>query len=73
MQVLSLKNRGYRLTAQTQLSSAHICVSPLVPTNIVSGREPRTHKMPRGPDRWIIRGLTVSQRFTACEGTEGTE
>jgi site-specific DNA-cytosine methylase len=28
---------------------------PLVPTNIVSGREPRIHRMPPGPDRWKER------------------
>lgn len=28
---------------------------PLVPTNIVSGREARVHKMPPGPDRWKER------------------
>lgn len=28
---------------------------PLVPTNIVSGREARVHRMPPGPDRWKKR------------------
>jgi len=28
---------------------------PLVPTNIVSGREARVHRMPPGPDRWKER------------------
>ncbi len=31
---------------------------PLVPTNIVEGREPRIHKMPPGPDRWKERSRT---------------
>lgn len=30
----------------------------LVPTNIVSGREAKIHKMPPGPDRWKKRSLT---------------
>lgn len=30
----------------------------LVPTNVVSGREPRVHKMPPGPDRWKERSRT---------------
>lgn len=28
---------------------------PLVPTNIVEGREPRVHHMSPGPDRWKER------------------
>lgn len=31
---------------------------PLQPTNIVSGREARIHKMPPGPDRWKKRSET---------------
>jgi hypothetical protein len=31
----------------------------LVPTNIVSGREPRVHIMPPGPDRWKERSRTL--------------
>lgn len=31
---------------------------PLVPTNIVAGREARIHKMPPGPDRWKERSRT---------------
>jgi hypothetical protein len=31
---------------------------PLTPTNIVSGREPRIHKMPPGPNRWKERRRT---------------
>lgn len=30
----------------------------LVPTNIVSGREARIHKMPQSPDRWKLRSKT---------------
>jgi site-specific DNA-cytosine methylase len=31
---------------------------PLKPTNIVSGRENRVHRMPPGPDRWKERSRT---------------
>jgi hypothetical protein len=31
---------------------------PLVPTNIVDGREARVHKMPPGKDRWKERSRT---------------
>jgi site-specific DNA-cytosine methylase len=31
----------------------------LVPTNIVSGREARVHRMPPGPDRWKERSRTL--------------
>lgn len=31
---------------------------PLVPSNIVEGREQRVHKMPPGPDRWRERSRT---------------
>ena len=30
----------------------------LTPTNIVSGREPRVHKLPPSPDRWKQRSVT---------------
>ena len=33
---------------------------PLVPTNIVPGREARVHRMPPGPDRWKERSRTFS-------------
>jgi hypothetical protein len=33
-------------------------LSPLVPTNIVEGREARIHKMTPGPDRWKKRSET---------------
>lgn len=32
---------------------------PLAPTNIVSGREPRVHHAPPGPDRWKVRSRTL--------------
>lgn len=31
---------------------------PLKPTNVVSGREPRVHRMPPSPDRWKERSRT---------------
>lgn len=31
---------------------------PLIPTNIVAGREQRVHRMPPGPDRWKERSRT---------------
>lgn len=33
-------------------------LTPLVPTNIVDGREARIHKVAPGPDRWKIRSTT---------------
>lgn len=33
---------------------------PLVPTNIVEGREARVHRCPPGPDRWKIRSRTFT-------------
>ena len=33
---------------------------PLVPTNIVAGREARVHRMPPGPDRWKERSRFFS-------------
>lgn len=38
---------------------------PLVPTNIVEGREARIHKMPPGPDRWKERSRTFPGIATA--------
>jgi site-specific DNA-cytosine methylase len=35
-------------------------LSPLVPTNIVTGREARVHMMPPGPDRWKERSRTFT-------------
>lgn len=34
-------------------------VPPLVPTNIVEGREARVHRMPPGPNRWKDRSRTL--------------
>ena len=31
---------------------------PLAPTKVVSGREPRVHRLPPGPDRWRERSRT---------------
>ena len=33
---------------------------PLVPTDIVDGREARVHKMPPSPDRWKLRSTTYT-------------
>jgi site-specific DNA-cytosine methylase len=33
---------------------------PLVPTNVVEGREARVHRMPPGPDRWKERSRTFT-------------
>ena len=33
---------------------------PLVPTNVVDGREARVHRMPPGPDRWKERSRTFA-------------
>lgn len=33
---------------------------PLVPTNIVDGREARVHRMPPGPNRWKERSRTFT-------------
>ena len=35
-------------------------LTPLQHTNVVSGREPRVHKMPPGPDRWKERSRTYT-------------
>ena len=35
-------------------------LSPLVPTNVVDGREARIYKMPPGPDRWRERSRTFA-------------
>ena len=47
---------------------------PLVPTNIVSGREARVHKMPPGPNRWKERSRTfqgVADAMAAQWGSLG--
>lgn len=33
---------------------------PLLPTNVVSGREQRIHKMPPSPERWKVRSKTYA-------------
>jgi len=41
---------------------------PLVPTNIVGGRDDRIHKMPPSPDRWKERSKTyqgIADAFAA--------
>ena len=43
-------------------------LTPLVPTNIVSGRDDRIHKMPPSPDRWKERSKTyqgIADAFAA--------
>lgn len=41
---------------ETKRTCLWLCnLPPLVPTNIVSGREHRVHMMPPGPDRWRER------------------
>jgi site-specific DNA-cytosine methylase len=43
----------------------------LVPTNVVSGREARVHRMPPGPDRWKERSRTfpgIAQAMAAQWG-----
>ena len=32
---------------------------PLRPTHVVEGREPRVHRMPPGPNRWVERSRTL--------------
>lgn len=45
----------------------------LVPTNIVSGREPRIHRMPPGPDRWKERSRTFTGIASAMADQWGRE
>lgn len=45
----------------------------LVPTQIVSGREPRVHRMPPGPNRWKERSRTypgIAQAMAMQYGTD---
>lgn len=46
---------------------------PLEPTNIVSGREARIHKMPPSPDRWKERSRTYQGIADAMAATWGVE
>lgn len=41
---------------------------PLVPTNIVEGRQARVHRMPPGPDRWKERSRTFPGIAAAMAG-----
>ncbi len=45
---------------------------PLVPTNIVAGREPRVHHASPGPDRWKERSRTLSGIAAAMAEQWGT-
>jgi len=45
---------------------------PLVPTNIVDGREARVHRMPPGPDRWKERSRTFTGIAEAMAEQWGT-
>lgn len=45
----------------------------LVPTNVVSGREARVHKMPPGPDRWKERSRTYEGIAAAMAEQWGNE
>lgn len=45
---------------------------PLIPTNIVDGREARIHKMPPGPDRWKERSRTFTGIAAAMAQQWGT-
>lgn len=45
----------------------------LVPTQIVSGREPRIHKMAPGPDRWKERSRTYPGIAQAMAGQWGVD
>ena len=47
---------GHGETKKTGLWQKNL--PPLEPTNIVTGREARIHKMPPGPDRWKERSRT---------------
>jgi len=55
-QALRFLNNGHGETKATCLWLKNL--PKLVPTQIVSGREPRIHKMAPGPDRWKERSRT---------------
>jgi site-specific DNA-cytosine methylase len=57
-QILQPWQHGHGETKATCLWLKNL--PPLVPTNIVEGREPRVHHMPPGPDRWKERSRTLS-------------
>lgn len=49
-------------------------LSPLIPTNIVSGREAKVHKMPPSPLRWKLRSTTykgIAQAMAQQWGSNG--
>lgn len=46
---------------------------PLVPTEIVSGREARVHRMPPGPNRWKERSRTYTGIAAAMAAQWGTD
>lgn len=46
---------------------------PLVPTNIVAGREARVHREPPGPDRWKRRSITYQGIADAMAAQWGGE
>lgn len=46
-------------------------LQPLVPTNIVEGREARVHRMPPGPDRWRERSRFFTGIADAMAGQWG--
>jgi len=46
---------------------------PLVPTNIVEGREAKVHRMPPGPDRWKERSRTYPGIAAAMANQWGKE
>jgi hypothetical protein len=45
---------------------------PLIPTNVVEGREARVHKMSPGPDRWKERSKTFSGVAAAMSSQWGS-
>jgi hypothetical protein len=49
---------GHGETKATCLWLKHL--PPLIPTNVVDGREPRVHRMPPSPHRWKERSRTYT-------------
>ena len=45
---------------------------PLVPTDVVEGREARVHRMPPSEDRWKLRSITYQGIATAMADQWGT-
>lgn len=48
-------------------------LDPLVPSNVVEGREARVHRMPPGPDRWKERSRTFKGIAEAMADQWGAE